>query len=112
MPADLRYGRLVWVVVKDRNGYRKTRPGIIVTPTEEISDTEPIVVVAVTTSFKDPPPSDHVPLPWHPSGRVLTKLTRRSAAVTSWLETAYADEIESFGGDVPSNIMRLIEAQL
>jgi mRNA-degrading endonuclease toxin of MazEF toxin-antitoxin module len=112
MPADLRYGRLVWATVKDRNGFRKSRPGVILTPTDEITENSPLVIVAVTTTFRDPPPSDHVLLPWHPTGRVVTKLTWRSAAVISWLETAYTDEVESFGGVVPAEVMRKIEAQV
>lgn len=110
---DLRYGRLVWTVVKDRNGFRKKRPGIIVTPTDDIDVHVPLVIVAVTTSFSDPPPSDVIELPWHSDPRrVMTRLARRSAAVPAWLETIYPDEIDSFGGDVPAHIMAKIETML
>ena len=111
--SELRYGRLIWAVLKDRNGYRKLRPAVILTPTREISDTEPFVVAAVTTTFADPPPLDHVELPWNADPRrVSTRLARRSAAVVSWLEVVYSDEVEDVAGDVPSRTMQRVQAAL
>ena len=101
------------MTLKDHNGFRKQRPAIIVTPTDEILPNQPLVVMAVTTKFPDPPPSDHVLLPWNPDPRrVGTKLARRSAAVATWLETLYPDEVLDFKGDVPASIMRELQLRL
>ena len=66
-------------------GHAKQRPAIILTATADIRDDEPFLAIAITTSFDDPPPDDHVPLPWDPRGRAATKLRKRSAAVLSWI---------------------------
>jgi hypothetical protein len=39
-------------------------------------------------------------------------LAQRSAAVVSWLEPLYADEVEEAKGDVPARTMRQIQAAL
>jgi hypothetical protein len=38
MASPLRTGQIVWAEIADANGIRKTRPAIIVTPDESISD--------------------------------------------------------------------------
>ena len=97
--SELRYGRVIWAVLKDHNGVRKRRPAVILAPTNQISATEPFVVAAVTTTFRNPPPADHVELPWNPDARrVSTRLAQRSAAVVSWLEPLYADEVDEAQG--------------
>ena len=111
--GDLREGRIVWATVRDHNGFRKQRPAIVLTPTEEISDDEPIVLMAITTTFRDPPPADHVELPWNADRRrTSTGLARRSAAVISWLDTVYLDEIDSVIGSVPPKVMATIRQHL
>jgi mRNA-degrading endonuclease toxin of MazEF toxin-antitoxin module len=111
--SQLRYGRIIWGELKDRNGFRKQRPGIVVTPTAHIETDTPLVIVCVTTSFSEPPPVGHVLLPWNSDPRrVRTRLARRSAAVVDWLETLYPDEVLSVGGDVPASLMRAIQQQL
>jgi hypothetical protein len=79
---------------------------------DEIATGGELVVVAVTTTFADPPPENCVPVPWHPRGHPVTKLTRRSAAVCDWIVAIDPHEIGGFAGDVPSKIMRLIEDKL
>jgi mRNA-degrading endonuclease toxin of MazEF toxin-antitoxin module len=108
VPSDrpeLRRGRIVWAVLRDRHGNAKRRPAVVLTPTADIRDDAPLIVVAVTTTFPDPPPDDCVPLPWHPAGRVLTKLRQRSAAVISWIAEMNADDVLDFAGDVPVKVM-------
>ena len=110
---NVRYGHIVWAVVRDRYGFRKRRPAIVLTPTREIRDDLPLVVMAVTTSFPDPPPDRHVALPWNPDPRrVGTRLACRSAAVVYWLDTVYIDEIEEVKGVVPPRTMAEIQRQL
>jgi len=110
---ELREGQIVWVIVRDRNGFRKRRPAIIPTPTSEISDDQPLVIMAVTTTYPDPAPPDHVELPWNPDRRrTTTGLARRRAAVVSWIDTVYPDEVESVIGMVPAKQMRAIHQAL
>jgi hypothetical protein len=108
----LRRGRIVWASVSDPRGNVKQRPLIILTPTDQIHDAEPLQAMAISTTFPNPPPRDHIPLPWHPQGRVLTKLRRRSAAVLSWIVELDAADIDELQGDVPLKLMLEILARL
>jgi mRNA-degrading endonuclease toxin of MazEF toxin-antitoxin module len=111
--SELRYGRLVWARVLDRNGVAKERPCVIVTPTAQIRLDQPLLVVAVTTTFPDPAPPWHVELPWNPDPRrVRTGLARRSAAVVNWLDTIRGDDVLDVKGDVPPAVMRRIAVML
>src|SRR3954470_12541514 len=102
----LRRGRIVWATVRDRHGFIKHRPVVILTPTEQIDpDGGKLEVMAITTSYLDPPPAGHIELPWHPRGHARTKLNRRSAAVVTWLDSIGVDDVEGFGGDVPTKVM-------
>ena len=102
---DLRRGRIAWARVSDRRGSFKQRPLIIVTATDDIREDEPLIAMAITTSFGEPPPADHIPLPWHPQGRSITRLRKRSAAVLSWVIEIDAADLLEFGGDVPPALM-------
>jgi mRNA-degrading endonuclease toxin of MazEF toxin-antitoxin module len=97
----------------DRNGAAKERPCIIVTPSDRIRKEDPLPVMAVTTTFADPPPAWHVPLPWNPNPRqVGTGLARRSAAVVSWVNSVRVEEVLDVRGEVPAKVMRRIEQEL
>ena len=62
-------------------------------------------MTAITTTFPEPAPEDHVPLPWHPQGRVLTKLRKRSAAVLTWISQVHPEDVIQLHGDVPVGLM-------
>jgi mRNA-degrading endonuclease toxin of MazEF toxin-antitoxin module len=109
---SIRYGRIVFAWIRDRNGHGKLRPAIILTPDDEIPAAEELAVMAITTTFANPPPPFCVPLPWHPRRHPVTHLHQRSAAVVNWLAALTADDVVGFGGDVPPKTMRLIEAKL
>jgi mRNA-degrading endonuclease toxin of MazEF toxin-antitoxin module len=112
-PDHLAEGQIVWAIVRDRNGFRKRRPAILLTPTAQISEQQPLVIMAITTTFPNPPPSDHIELPWNPDRRrTSTGLARRSAAVVTWLDTVYPDEVDSIIGAVPARMMRTIRLRL
>lgn len=109
----MREGQIVWATLRDRNGFRKQRPAIVLTPTDEITADDPIVLMAVTTTFTDPPPADHIGLPWNADRRrTSTHLARRSDAVIRWLDTTYLDEIDSTIGIVPPKVMAAIRQRL
>jgi mRNA-degrading endonuclease toxin of MazEF toxin-antitoxin module len=91
--------------VRDARGHAKHRPLVILSSTEQIERGEPVMALAVTTTFADPPPDDHVPLPWHPQGRAGTKLRKRSAAVLSWIVEIDPEDVVEFYGEVPPRLM-------
>ena len=102
---ELRRGRIIWATVHAGNSVAKERPVIVLTATADILPNDAFEAVAVTTTFSDPPPSDCIPLPWHPTGKTLTRLRRRSAAVLSWIDEVLPGDVISFGGDVPPQLM-------
>jgi hypothetical protein len=107
--SELGLGRIVWVRIEDHHGFMKRRPAIILSPTIDIAPNEPVAVMAISTSFTDPPPPDHLLLPWNADKRrVATRLPKRSAAVLTWIRMINLDEIEELAGWVPSQIMREI----
>ena len=108
---ELRRGRIVWADVRDQRGSLKRRPAIIITATSAIKPERPLAVIAITTTYPDPPPADHVELPWEARRHPVTRLTKRSAAVVSWFGKVKADEVEPIG-DVPTKQMKMIEAKL
>jgi mRNA-degrading endonuclease toxin of MazEF toxin-antitoxin module len=110
--SPLRYGRIVFAWIADRNGFRKLRPAVVVVSDQELANDGELILVAITTTFTEPPPEFCVPLPWHPRGHPTTKLTKRSAAVCNWLSIIMPDEIVGFGGDVPAKTMQLIQARV
>lgn len=98
----LRQGMIVWVVPRDSRGKSKRRPVMVVTSDKEIAAGGKIVGVAVTTTFPQPAPPDHVELPWDPTGRAATGLRRRSAAVCSWLVAFDLQDVDGVIGKVPA----------
>jgi len=110
---ELRLGRIIWAILEDFRGVPKLRPAIVLTPTTQLQPDEPFAVVAISTSYPEPPPQNHVELPWHPDRRrVQTRLNKRSAAVLTWLRAVREDEVEDFAGDVPPTLMREIQRRL
>ncbi len=87
MVRHLEQGRIVWAEMLDPSGSNaKLRPGVIITPTEDIVGDDPFVVVAVTTTFDEPPADWQVKLPWNRDKRkVGTKLNKPAVAHCQWL---------------------------
>jgi hypothetical protein len=102
---ELRRGRIIWATIRDHNGVPKQRPLIVITATDDIRSDEPFEVMAVSTTFPDPPPDECVLLPWHPTGKSITGLRRRSAAVTDWIDAIRPTDVVEYGADVPPTIM-------
>ena len=104
--SDPRYGRIIWARLADRNGHKKERPCAILTPTALIGASEPLLAVAITTSFPDPAPAENVSLPWNNDPRrVGTRLPKRSAAVITWIVELTLEDILQVGGQVPLAVM-------
>jgi len=65
----LQQGRIVWANMPRPDGSPgKPRTAVIITGTEEINDTDPFVVVAITSTFREPLRGTEVRLPFHPQG--------------------------------------------
>jgi mRNA-degrading endonuclease toxin of MazEF toxin-antitoxin module len=58
-----RLGSVAWAELEDTNGFRKTRPVVVVKPTAEIAPGKTVRVVAITTRLAATMPDDHVLLP-------------------------------------------------
>jgi mRNA-degrading endonuclease toxin of MazEF toxin-antitoxin module len=105
MPGPLQFGRIVWTGIADANGIRKLRPAVIVTPSDRITPTAPLEVIAVTSRLSEPLPNDHVLLPWHAQGHPRTGLNRRCAAVCTWVAHIRHEDIQEVAGVVPGAVM-------
>lgn len=115
MPKEqpkLRRGRIIFATIYDHNGFAKNRPCLVLTKTEDIHPDEPLVVMAITTSFIEPPPGNCITLPWHPRGHPITRLRQRSAAVVGWYDEITVSDVLGYGGDVPPKTMSDILARV
>lgn len=106
--SKLRQGRIVWAWMRDTQGRNpKRRTGVIITPTDEISQTDPFVVAAITSTFKEPLAEDEIRLPWNRDpAKVRTGLTTPVVVKCSWLVAITADDIEAVAGVVPDEVLR------
>lgn len=102
---QLAQGCIVWASISDPRGRLKKRPLVIVTETSEIVLDNPIVAVAVTTTFPEPPTRQYVELPWDRRGHPATKLARRSAAVCNWLVELTTSQVEEIKGFIPTRTL-------
>ena len=98
----------MWAEIADAKGFRKERPGVIITPTDQIQSGGSLEVVAVTSHVPTPLPLDHVLLPWHPAGHPRTGLNRKSAAVCSWIARIQDSDIRDTAGLIPASVLRVI----
>ncbi len=101
----LAQGSIVWAKVADPKGNRKLRPVVIISESSEMVLDSPLVGVAVTTSFPDPPPIEYVELPWGHPRHPATQLGRRSAAVCRWLVELTPSQVEAVRGFVPTKTL-------
>ena len=91
-------GTIAWAEVADTKGLKKTRPIVVITETSEIVFDQPIVAVAITGTYPDPPTDEYVELPWIRSRHPATGLCKRSAAVCNWQITIKPSDIKDARG--------------
>lgn len=108
MTAPLQFGQILWADVADANGIRKPRPAIIITPNDRISSSGTLEVIAISSRLPQPLPDDRVVLPWHSRGHPRTGLTRKCAAVCTWLARILPSDIQSVAGLVPGPLLLTI----
>jgi mRNA-degrading endonuclease toxin of MazEF toxin-antitoxin module len=104
-------GSIVFVRVLDpRDKNAKIRPVVILTSATELGDADPHLAVAITSTLPQPLPNDHVELPWHAQKHPRTGLTKRSAAVCSWLLEVMGEDVIRIGGRVPDDkLLEILE---
>lgn len=96
-------GRIIWAEVPDPQGRNpKSRPLVILTPTDAIDPARVVQCVAITTRLDVAPAEVQVELPWHAQGHPRTGLKERCAAVCTWLVEVPLAGIESYAGTVPA----------
>lgn len=102
-------GRIVWMTVPDsRGGNPKRRPGVVVSaPAGGV-----VVVAAVTTQVGVARSSETVELPSDPAGHPITKLTRPSEVVCSWVTSVPVDDLTAGPGIVPPDILTDIRTKV
>ena len=101
----LQQGRIVWANVPKPDGSPgKPRTTVIITATEEINDTDPFVVVAVTSSFLEPLRDSEVRLPFHPQGGGRIGLNRPTVAVCDWLTELRKPQVLQEVGSLPTAV--------
>lgn len=105
-------GSMLWVEIKDANGFRKVRPVVIVTATADIASGQPVRVVAITTRLPHPLPDDHVLLPWDRHGKARSGLRRKCAAVATWLAEIPAEDIQQVVGILPAAVIGELLAKI
>jgi mRNA-degrading endonuclease toxin of MazEF toxin-antitoxin module len=107
--VELQQGSIVWVRVNDSAGRNpKCRPAVVVTPTREITENVPLVVVAVTTTIPDPRPDNYIALQWHRGKHPVTGLRVACCAVCDWLIEIEQSAIEQIGGITPPAVLAAI----
>lgn len=106
-----RLGDIVWATVEDANGFRKRRPAVVITATDEIAAQTTARLAAVTTRLTEPLPDDYVLLPWSAQGNSRSGLKRRCAAVATWLLEAPTDELEVVGA-LPAAVLNELLAKI
>ena len=100
--SELRHGRIVWVELLDPHGRNpKVRPAVVLTATDAIRPDGAIQVAAITGETTAAAAEECVALPWLGTGHPVTKLTKPSVAVTSWLARVSVADVRGVGGTVP-----------
>ena len=107
------FGRVVWATVADpRGGNTKRRPLVIVHPPDKMQPGRPFLCVAISTQFPVPVPEVCVSLQWSNEGVTQSRLKQPCVAVCSWPVLLSDDEVDEWGGTLPTAEMVAIVNQL
>ncbi|HEV3447135.1 MAG TPA: type II toxin-antitoxin system PemK/MazF family toxin [Gemmataceae bacterium] len=102
----LQQGRIIWASVPRPDGSPgKPRTAVIVTATAEINDTDPFVVVAITSAFQEPLRDAEVRLPFHPQGGGRIGPQAPTVAVCDWLVELRKSQVLQEVGSLPTILM-------
>lgn len=106
--TELQQGDIIYAPLSDGKGNMKERPCVVLSHTDDIPDSDLVVVAAISKSLPKPPaatPPDKFVLPHTQSGHPQTKLTVRCVAVASWRRPVRNQTVETKGGYVPQDLM-------
>jgi hypothetical protein len=102
MPAQLRQGMIVEVVIDPPRGKPKRRPAIIYTPDDQIPLSNIVKVIGITGSYWHGDPR-YIPLPWRDDGQIHTRLRKDCAISFDLLSAAERSQIRPTGGCLKRN---------
>lgn len=92
-------GRLIWAVIPDLNGYAKPNPRpAMVTQQVDANDDDLIPVIVGSTRVVDPPPDDQVVIHSTYQQDPVTKLSRPTALILTWIAAVKCSDIQRLGG--------------
>jgi mRNA-degrading endonuclease toxin of MazEF toxin-antitoxin module len=103
---------VIWAELEDENGFRKVRPAVIISATEDIAAGQAVRIVAITTRLPKPLPNDHVLLPWDREGKARSGLRRPCAAVATWVAEIAVDEVQQVVGILPPTVISELLAKV
>ncbi len=109
----LQQGSIVWVELVDPAGRNpKTRPAVVLTPSNEILPGGTIYVAAASSTFNEPLPVNQVVLPWHPQKHPVTGLRKKCVVMCEWIAEIDPAHILEIGGVCPPSHLFQILARL
>ena len=83
--SELKQGSIVWVKATDPRGHNpKMRAFVVITATASIKSGDPIVAVAVTSTFREPLDPMMVPMRWNAAGTTESGFTKKCVAKCDW----------------------------
>ena len=103
-----RFGQIVLVWMKDRDGKIKERPAIIISCDAECESDDVLYFIAVSTSIVRPLPDYHFVIHDSHCHDKRTGLTRPSVAKCNWPREIHRDRILRSMGYVPDDLMEVI----
>ena len=105
------FGRIAWAAIPDSRGRgSKRRPVVIVSATDDITATDVVKAVAVTTKPDMGPAESQTELEFDPAGAGPTGLRERCWAVSTWLVELRVDDIEKYAGLVaPTTMVEIVD---
>ena len=92
-------------MISDARGNTKKRPVLVISDTSQHILDQPVIVLAITTTFPDPPSSNQVQLPWDARRHRATRLARRSAVVCNWVTSVPVSDLKPTGGFLPKKYL-------
>ena len=108
--ATLRQGLIVLANVP--GAQHNPRPVVVVRPPSGSDPKDAAFVTGISSSVANPPPAQHVLLPYHPKGHPRTGLTKRCVAKCEWSFAIEQQQIVGVKGYVPIAYMKTILEQL
>jgi len=93
--SELQQGSIIWIDATDPRGQNiKKRGFVILNQTAAIQAGHPLICVAITGTYREPPDPMLVPMRWNPQGTTETGLTKKCFAKCDWVRVVPASKTE------------------